>query len=556
MNNLADIVVSECETHHIRQGKQFYQKIFDKVLKYHQPGLAPVVDSTGAYHIDLAGNPAYHTRYKKTFGYYHDVAAVESEDGWFHIDTAGNPVYKVRYRWCGNFQGGVCVVEGEKGFFHINTAGDRLYQQSFVYVGDFRDGIAVVQTSQGYRHIRQDGTFLHEHIFIDLDVFHKSYARAKDDRGWYHIDFLGKPIYQKRYAMVEPFYNGVARVEGFGGELLRIDESGSVLQQLRKSSVSPLQQLSADMVGYWKTQTIATAVELGVFECLPATVETIATTIKLSMPSTKRLMRALGELELVMLDEDSYSLTSKSEFLKKDHAYTLATAAKHWADDSYQVWTRLTEVLKSETEGYSQLFGKPIFEYLSQYPQKVLDYQCALTSYAKHDYSGIAKQLDLSRFNTVMDVAGGQGVLLQEILSLHSHLSGILLERPEVIAQVGCSRERIQALPFDLFKPWGKMADAIFLARILHDWNDERCLEILSHAKASLNNEGEIFVVEFDFRPDGFSGGLLDLNMLIQAGGKEREFDEYTDLARQVGLNFVDDIVHGHYRVMRFAVEK
>ena len=90
------------------------------------------------------------------------------------------------------------------------------------------------------------------------------------------IDRMGNPIYKARYAMVEPFYNGQARVETLAGELLVIDELGQVQQQLRASMSDDFAELSADMVGFWKTQTIATGVELGVVAWWPATWTTLA----------------------------------------------------------------------------------------------------------------------------------------------------------------------------------------------------------------------------------------------------------------------------------------
>ncbi len=74
---------------------------------------------------------------------------------------------------------------------------------------------------------------MHGHWFLDLDVFHKGYARARDTAGWHHIDLQGYPIYARRFAAVEPFYNGQARVEDFDGSLLVIDQEGVMVVRLR-----------------------------------------------------------------------------------------------------------------------------------------------------------------------------------------------------------------------------------------------------------------------------------------------------------------------------------
>ena len=81
---------------------------------------------------------------------------------------------------------------------------------------------------------------------------------------------------------MEPFYNGQARVEGFDGSLSVIGESGETLMELREPLRSPVEELSGDMVGMWKTQTIRAAVELGVFESLPASAQEIEKSLGLA----------------------------------------------------------------------------------------------------------------------------------------------------------------------------------------------------------------------------------------------------------------------------------
>ena len=111
-------------------------------------------------------------------------------------------------------------------------------------------------------HITNEGSLLHGLWYEDLDVYHKGLARAKDESGWMHIDLLGRPHYEPRFKMVEPFYNGQARVQSLEGEWEVIDESGQKIVSI--SDPDAFQALSSDLVGFWKTYTLCTAVELGV----------------------------------------------------------------------------------------------------------------------------------------------------------------------------------------------------------------------------------------------------------------------------------------------------
>jgi len=107
-----------------------------------------------------------------------------------------------------------------------------------------------------------------------------------------HVDLNGTPIYSRRFQSVEPFYNGQARVERFDGGLEVIDEAGTALVELREARRSDLETLSADMVGFWRTQTIGAAVELGVFEILPGQCESIAAACSLQIDRASRSAHA------------------------------------------------------------------------------------------------------------------------------------------------------------------------------------------------------------------------------------------------------------------------
>ena len=235
-------------THHLHDELPAYRARFDHVLTFHSPGLAPAFDGTGAFHIDADGLPAYAERHVYTFGFYEGRAAVHAIDGWHHILADGVALYQERYAWCGNFQGGRCAVRQQDGrYLHIDNNGVPAYTRRYKYVGDFREGCAVVQRDDGrHSHIEPGGGLVHDTWFDDLDVFHKGHARAADRCGWHHVNKCGEPLYEMRFKAVEPFYNGQARALRFNGSLCVIEETGETLLELRASTRSPLEALSAD----------------------------------------------------------------------------------------------------------------------------------------------------------------------------------------------------------------------------------------------------------------------------------------------------------------------
>lgn len=222
-------------THHRVDGRELYAQRFHRVQKFHEPGLAPVVDASGAFHITAEGKAAYSARFLQTWGFYEGRAAVRDESGWFHILADGRELTKYRFDWCGNFQNGRCTVRAHSGqYLHITEGGTPAYPERYLYAGDFRDGTAVVRCPArgSCTHIDRDGHPTHGRWFADLDVFHKGYARARDQSGWFHVDSGGCPITRHRYAEIEPFYNGQARVLTHEGEYQVVDEQGRVLASI------------------------------------------------------------------------------------------------------------------------------------------------------------------------------------------------------------------------------------------------------------------------------------------------------------------------------------
>lgn len=226
--NWKDIKTATDNTYFLVNDKPVFDRQFIEVLKFHEPGIAPVKDETGSYHITVLGNELYKERYSRTFGFYCNRAAVINGIDWFHINDIGKRVYQESYSWTGNFQENLCTVrDKDNNYFYIQLNGERLNNKNFIYCGDFKDGIACVKTNSGFlQHINNHGEFINDNEYFDLGVFHKNFATAKDKEGWFHIDGKGSEIYSQRYSMIEPFYNGFALVTKFNNEKLIIDENG------------------------------------------------------------------------------------------------------------------------------------------------------------------------------------------------------------------------------------------------------------------------------------------------------------------------------------------
>jgi hypothetical protein len=534
------IMVAPSRTHHVLGAEPLYAERYDEVLSFHAPGLAAVRRGAAAWHVGARGEAAYERRFSRTFGYYAGLAAVENESGAWHINTAGRDAYPTRHRWCGNFQEGRCTVRDADGsYFHIRSDGAQAYAARWKYAGDCRENAAVVQATDGRStHIDCEGTMLHGRWFLDLDAFHKGFARARDDRGWTHVNRAGVPQYGRRFAAVEPFYNGRARVEREDGGLEVIDESGATVVELRPARRSDFGALSGNMVGYWRTRTIAAAVSLGIVDALPGGAGDVAVRCGLDLDCTARLLRALGELGLVERDGTRWHPTSAGAYLMRGHPLTLADAALEYAGPLGQRWNRLEDAIRG---GRGWHASDPFVEVAGDAERSVTHHRM-LASYASHDYMSVAESLELGCAQTVIDAGGGLGVLARMLVDHHPGLRVLVLDRPEVVAQVRerDAHDRITFRSADFFEPWTAAADAVVLARVLHDWDDEAAIRVLRNARSALTVGGRLFAIEMVLDEDGFAGGLCDLHLLVVTGGKERTATQFRKLFAAGGFDLVD----------------
>jgi len=539
--NWRDLSVSACGKYHERDGQPAYSGRFDEVFKFHAPGLAPVKRGDEAWHVGPDGNAAYSRRFVRTFGFYEGFAAVQAQDGWHHIRPDGSDAYPERYDWCGNFQGERCTVRLRDGRYrHVFSDGSIAYPETWRYAGDYKDGFCVIQSDTGLcTHLGLNGKPLHGNWLTDLDVFHKGFARARDGDGWMHVDLRGVPAYARRFAAVEPFYNGQARVERFDGGLEVINEQGQCLVELRIARQSEFAALSGDMVGYWRTETIAAAVRLGVIDALPCTSDALAQKRGLSSDGATRLLRALGELRLVECDAEIWRLSVRGEFLLADHPLSLADAALEYSGALGDLWSFLPEALKAK----GSWRAPDIFGEVAKDHARLQGHHRMLRSYARHDYALIPGALGLQGNERVVDAGGGFGTLAMNILSAHPDAHVTVLDKPEVVEQARCSLGLVPGLnwqPGDLFEPWNVQADVVTLARVLHDWDDGNAIRILSQARTGLAPGGRLFVIEMLMEEHGVSGALCDLHLLMATGGRERSKKAFERLLAEAGFRLVE----------------
>ena len=216
-------------------------------------------------------------------------------------------------------------------------------------------------------------------------------------------------------------------------------------------------------------------------------------------------------------------------------------------------WGTLLDYVRTGQPAYQQVFGRPFWEDLAAHPDIGADFD-ALMGPAGHgtpDYDiELAGGWDAIR--TVVDVGGGTGAMLASLLRRHPHVNGILVDLPGTIARAGehmTDPERVTLQGQSFFDPLPAGADLYLLKSVLNDWPDQETVAILSNCATAAKATGTIAVlggVAADDAPRS-----LGIDMLV-AGGKTSTITQFTELARQAGL---DVIAAGTQASGRYIVE-
>ncbi len=307
--------------------------------------------------------------------------------------------------------------------------------------------------------------------------------------------------------------------------------------------------------GRWRSQILYAGVNLGVFDALangPRSAVSVASALEVDAGLLYRLMRALGSLELLHEDHTkTFSLTPLGELLSRDHPHTLrGQALLQEGPEHYAAWKHLSALITAgQQNGFIREFGQPIFAYAVQHPSYGAVFNEAMSSFSGIESTLVLEALesyDFAGLSHLCDVGGGHGHTLCSLLVKYPHLQGTVLELPGVIAQqellwadkMGVG-DRCTYVPGDMFREVPP-AEAYMMKRVLHDWNDAECRQILSTMHGAAPEQGRVWIMEHVIPgPDTphFSK-LVDIHMLILSTGRERTLEEYAELLEGAGWKY------------------
>jgi hypothetical protein len=299
---------------------------------------------------------------------------------------------------------------------------------------------------------------------------------------------------------------------------------------------------------YWASQAIYVTAKLGLADALaehPKSLGELATELRADNESLGRLVRVLVDLGVCAIDLDGrIDLTDVGAPLQSRVPGSLHSMILTLGEEHYQAWGRLIDSIRSGRPGFNRVFGSSLFEYLKGNPTANQTFSQAMDDFTGQVALAITIAYDFSGIQTLADIGGCHGVLLGKILRSNPSMLGILFDLNHVIE--GAKRHieseglegRCQTVAGSFFESVPPGADAYILKNVLHDWDDERALIILKNCRRAMRKESRLLVLEVvQSVSDGRSfAGLLDLNMLVMSGGRERTRDEYHQLFEESGF--------------------
>lgn len=260
-----------------------------------------------------------------------------------------------------------------------------------------------------------------------------------------------------------------------------------------------------------------------------------------------RLLRALTHIEVLSQEPDGrFGLAPLGEPLRSDVPGSLYRMARLWGTDLFKLtWLRLPHSVRTGQSAQEHLFGMRQFDYLSTQPEIAEIFNEGMFAGTLAVAAAVVDAYDFATCKSIIDVGGGSGALATTILRAYPSMRGIVFDLPFChhgalahIASAGVS-DRCEFVAGDFFEAIPPGADAYLLKFILHDWEDEKCVQILRSCRAAVASDAKILLLESVLPPDG--GPLTDavfgdITMIVHTGGRERTQAEYVSLLDTAGF--------------------
>lgn len=302
------------------------------------------------------------------------------------------------------------------------------------------------------------------------------------------------------------------------------------------------------LTGMWVSQILSAVAQLGVADLIAAgtrSVDHLAEECSADASALHRLLRAAATVGLLIETAPSeFALTPLGTTLRTSVPGSLRdfiiaeTAPGHWLP-----WGRLADAVKRGGAMTKETLGLDPWEYYAKNDEEGRCFARGMSNLSAIASQDVARVYDPGDVRRIVDVGGSEGVLLRGILGRAPNARGVIFDRADVIegarravSESGMA-DRIELVSGDFFAEVPGEAEIYLLKSILHDWPDDKCEEIVRTVHRSAPKDSRLVLVEMLLpdTPQPSPVTLMDMNMLVMLGGRERTAGEYSDLLKRCG---------------------
>ncbi len=299
------------------------------------------------------------------------------------------------------------------------------------------------------------------------------------------------------------------------------------------------------------SKAIGTAAELKIADYLksgPKDIHTLATEINTDESALYRLMRFLAGNGVFREKKNRIFALSRLSYPLCEGNNSMRHMIMHQLNQiNWQITSELKLAVESGKFVTEKVLGEELFAHLEKNPEKNELYNKAMTNSTEFLSKVLVKYYKLPSFKTIVDVGGGEGVLLSYFLKTNKKGKGILFDFPHVVANAESYFKRMgvdnraSIVAGNFLEEIPVHADTYLLKNIFHAFDDKTCKTILGNIKKVMTKDGKILIVEMDMkkRNKPSMGKSFDIQMLVGVkGGRERTIDDFKKLFGNSGFKF------------------
>jgi SAM-dependent methyltransferase len=311
-----------------------------------------------------------------------------------------------------------------------------------------------------------------------------------------------------------------------------------------------------DLIGAsWMSQAICTAAELRIPELIAGgsqSIDELARETHCHRESLHRLLRGLATLGLCVEAEDgSFTLTPSGSLLRSDDPWSVRANAIWWGRYLWPVWGNLVETVRSGVSVRELHAGQKGYSHIEDNPEAAAVFNRKMAELTRLAAGEIMRAYDFAHVRRLIDVGGGRGELLTQLLAANPGMRGVLFDLPHAI---GIAQERIadaglsgrcECVAGSFFDEVPAGADVYLLKNVLHNWDNEKCVRILGNCRRVMRGDAKLVLIEWMRPPCAGVTAMdqalarTDLNMLVGlgVGGRERSQVEFDTLLQAAGFH-------------------